>query len=61
MLKASGIKKWHKQFRWLQDQVRHKGVIFMHETHSCGETKKKWVDEFEKQKQIAFQPWEIKC
>ena len=47
-------KKRQKQFRWLQDQVRHKGVIFIQETHSCGETKTKWEDDFGKTNKLLF-------
>ena len=32
--------KRHQLFRRLQDQICHKGVIFMQETHSCSETQK---------------------
>ncbi len=45
-------KKRQKQFRWLQNQVKQKGVIFMQETDSCNETQKKWVDEFGKKKML---------
>ena len=47
-------KKRQKQFRWLQDQVKHKGVIFMQETHSCNETQKKWIEEFGKKNKLLF-------
>jgi exonuclease III len=47
-------KKRHKQFKWLQDQVRNKGIIFMQETHSCNETQKKWVEEFGKKNKLLF-------
>ena len=33
-------KKRKKQFRYLQDQVKNKGVIYMQETHSCNEKQK---------------------
>ena len=47
-------KKRHKQFKWLQDQVRNKGVIFMQETHSCSETQKKWIEGFGKNNNLLF-------
>ena len=44
----------HKLFRRLQDQICHKGVIFMQETHSCIETQKKWEDEFGNGNELLF-------
>ena len=47
-------KKRKKQFRYLQDQVKNKGVIYMQETHSWNEKQKKWADEFGKKNKILF-------
>ena len=47
-------KKRLKQFKRLQDEIRHRGIIFMQETHSCGATSKKWIGEFGKNNKLLY-------
>ena len=47
-------KKRLKQFKRLQDEIKHRGIIFMQETHSCGSTSKKWTEQFGKNNKLLF-------
>ena len=42
--------KRKRQFKYLQDQVRNKGIIFFQETHSATATQTKWIEEFGEKK-----------
>ena len=46
--------KRKRQFKYLQDQVRNKGIIYFQETHSATATQTKWIEEFGKKNKLLF-------
>ena len=46
--------KRKRQFKYLQDQVRNKGIIYFQETHSAAATQTKWIEEFGKKNKLLF-------